>query len=342
MKKFNLGLKFATYGMAFALLLTLSKCGSDDDPAPDAVVGFDYDATTDIIGQAPLNVQFSNSSTNAVAYAWDFGDGTTSTEEAPAHTYTAGGVYTVTLVAKNADSVAFTDETDLELASPLVGTWQLDSLAENTVDSLKTKVVGAFEIGVSLADAPCPRLADTQVDWTGWDGLAWTNEWGADDKFHGLFRFWTGIFSGNYFGRKDLFENEFTFGIDGSYKVDNKGELRFPDFMPTGVDVDALETDDWTFGGVDLNAYKSNDTHKYTLAASADFPKQAELTLLGKGAYFGFYINGVFGTGTDKEPQDKYVFTISKVTEDQLIVFGHSPTVCASDVMVMKFKKVVQ
>jgi RHS repeat-associated protein/uncharacterized repeat protein (TIGR01451 family) len=49
-------------------------------------------------GLAPLSVVFTNTTTGAVsAYTWDFGEGVTSTLESPAHTYTAPGVYTVTL-----------------------------------------------------------------------------------------------------------------------------------------------------------------------------------------------------------------------------------------------------
>lgn len=48
---------------------------------------------------APLTVQFDNSSTNAVSYLWDFGDGTTSNLSTPQHTYTVVGTYSVTLIA---------------------------------------------------------------------------------------------------------------------------------------------------------------------------------------------------------------------------------------------------
>ncbi len=51
-------------------------------------------------GCYPVDVNFTNLSTNAVSYVWDFGDGSTSTETDPSHTYGDPGVYTVTLVAE--------------------------------------------------------------------------------------------------------------------------------------------------------------------------------------------------------------------------------------------------
>jgi bacillolysin len=44
-------------------------------------------------------VQFTNQSTSALSYMWDFGDGNTSTLENPTHTYASVGSYTVTLMA---------------------------------------------------------------------------------------------------------------------------------------------------------------------------------------------------------------------------------------------------
>ena len=47
-------------------------------------------------------ITFTNLSINAEAYLWDFGDGTSSTDIHPIHTYTESGEYTVTLQAENA------------------------------------------------------------------------------------------------------------------------------------------------------------------------------------------------------------------------------------------------
>lgn len=50
-------------------------------------------------GVAPLWVNFANQSSNATDYSWDFGDGTTSAEDNPSHSFNAPGLYTVTLTA---------------------------------------------------------------------------------------------------------------------------------------------------------------------------------------------------------------------------------------------------
>lgn len=47
----------------------------------------------------PYTVNFTNTSLHADDYLWDFGDGTTSTDVNPVHTYADSGTYSVTLVA---------------------------------------------------------------------------------------------------------------------------------------------------------------------------------------------------------------------------------------------------
>jgi gliding motility-associated-like protein len=46
---------------------------------------------------APFTVQFTDLSPGAVSWSWNFGDGSTSTEQNPSHTYTSVGSYNVTL-----------------------------------------------------------------------------------------------------------------------------------------------------------------------------------------------------------------------------------------------------
>ena len=58
------------------------------------VAGYTYAVTTN-------TVNFTNSSTNALTYSWNFGDGGTSTTVSPSHTYASTGTYTVQLTAYN-------------------------------------------------------------------------------------------------------------------------------------------------------------------------------------------------------------------------------------------------
>ncbi|GAB3643723.1 hypothetical protein GCM10027423_43600 [Spirosoma arcticum] len=48
---------------------------------------------------APCAVTLTNQSQNATSYQWDFGDGQTSTEHNPQHTYTQGKIYAIKLIA---------------------------------------------------------------------------------------------------------------------------------------------------------------------------------------------------------------------------------------------------
>ena len=50
-------------------------------------------------GCSPVNISFSNLSTDAVSYLWDFGDGTTSSNVNPTHIYNIPGYYDVKLIA---------------------------------------------------------------------------------------------------------------------------------------------------------------------------------------------------------------------------------------------------
>lgn len=56
-----------------------------------------FGADTTISCQAPLTVNFNNTTPGGVQYLWEFGDGTTSTQENPSHVFTNNNSYTVTL-----------------------------------------------------------------------------------------------------------------------------------------------------------------------------------------------------------------------------------------------------
>ncbi len=64
-------------------------------------------------------VHFSNNSAGSSFYKWDFGDGTTSIDANPTHTFSAEGVYTITLIANPGWPCADTASISYEVKDPL-------------------------------------------------------------------------------------------------------------------------------------------------------------------------------------------------------------------------------
>ncbi|MEA4839776.1 MAG: PKD domain-containing protein [Bacteroidales bacterium] len=85
-------------------------CSKSDVEAPTSL--FDYSSDG-------LIVTFTNMSKNATSYVWDFGDGKTSTEANPVHTYTTYGEFDVTLTATNEGGSKSVTET-ISMAKPLI------------------------------------------------------------------------------------------------------------------------------------------------------------------------------------------------------------------------------
>lgn len=66
-----------------------------------------------------MTIDFTNASVNADSYSWDFGDGSTSMDMDPSHTYALDSTYTVTLTASNVDGGTDMVSHDVTIAAPL-------------------------------------------------------------------------------------------------------------------------------------------------------------------------------------------------------------------------------
>ncbi len=112
-------------GAPYAAFLAQASVNAPPPPPPIRA-GFDIVSSgtgPDDTGCAPFTVQFVNTSVSAADYIWDFGDGSpVSYVPSPVHTYTAPGVYTVTLIASSticghqqdtAEAIVTVYETDL-------------------------------------------------------------------------------------------------------------------------------------------------------------------------------------------------------------------------------------
>jgi FOG: PKD repeat len=86
-----------------------TKLYAFQDLAP--VASFTVDNTT---GTGSLTAHFTDTSTNnPTSWSWDFGDGTTSADKNPTHTYSTPGTYTVKLTATNSGGSSSTTQTNL-------------------------------------------------------------------------------------------------------------------------------------------------------------------------------------------------------------------------------------
>ncbi|MCP9236976.1 PKD domain-containing protein [Lewinella sp. JB7] len=95
--------------------LELPGVGELPDLTPPAA---DFAATPS--ESAYREISFSNRSVSATDFVWDFGDGNTSTEANPTHTYAADGDYTVSLTAT--DKLNATDQTTqvISIVEPVI------------------------------------------------------------------------------------------------------------------------------------------------------------------------------------------------------------------------------
>jgi PKD repeat protein len=92
---------YNTAGTFDAQLTVTNASGTDTEivsnlitVAPLAVAGFNVDVDM-------LSVDFLNTSTDAISFDWDFGNGQTSTDQNPSITYAAAGSFDVTLTVTN-------------------------------------------------------------------------------------------------------------------------------------------------------------------------------------------------------------------------------------------------
>jgi subtilisin family serine protease len=128
------------------LLYSLFSSGGGGGTAPTAQ--FSGSPTT---GQAPLAVQFTDSSTGSpTTWSWDFGDGSTANTQSPSHTFSSPGVYTVSLTATNASG------SDIEAKSSYI--------------TVTAPPAGAITLSVRAYKVKGVRNADLT-----WDGATSTN-----------------------------------------------------------------------------------------------------------------------------------------------------------------------
>jgi PKD repeat protein len=175
------------------LLMAIIVVSCEDDEAtveaPTARFNYTVDADNGLL------VNFTNASLNADTYSWDFGDGESTTETSPSHTYAADGTYDVTLTATNSGgSNSVTKQ--LELTSVL-------TLADLNDTWKVAPEAGALAVGPTQGDGSWWSLSEADVTTRAcfiddkytlnadgsfsieMDGETWLEPWQADAEICG-------------------------------------------------------------------------------------------------------------------------------------------------------------
>jgi PKD repeat protein len=150
--------------LAFILSLLFFSCSENDDGVE--FVDFEARFISDIEDRT---VSFTNLSTNATSYHWDFGDDTESNLENPVKTYNQDGVYNVTLTAtdENGNTDTFQDDLQIELILIINGDFENGSLGwiQGVDDNNPAPVVteggnSYFEVNITTPDPNQPFLVN--------------------------------------------------------------------------------------------------------------------------------------------------------------------------------------
>jgi gliding motility-associated-like protein len=134
---------------------------------PQASFTFDPHA-----GTPPLNVNFTNTSTNASSYTWDFGDGNKSNVTNPSDTYSKEGEYTITLTAKiaSSDSVCKTSATGTVIAFQLVKANVFTPNGDGVNDIFEIKSIGITSIDGEIYNRWGTKVYEWHKQDEGWNG----------------------------------------------------------------------------------------------------------------------------------------------------------------------------
>lgn len=284
---------FLLASMVLATLLIVS-CGEDgggDTPEPEPTpvfAGFEFSIENDSV------VTFTNKSTGAESYEWDFGDGATSTDENPIHTYTIGALeatFSVSLTAMGEGDVEDTESQDVDLVRSLDKNSDIYKLTEGATKTWKL--------------APMANAVN----------------FGPKDNENTI---WWGNNEDHLTQRSCLFDNTYTFSFESSEMVRDINDMLWKEYKVFSNDPEAgfgegclAETeeavtrldhnvDSWKDGTFDFAISNGDSTKILTISGSP-------------GGYIGHYTGG---TGVSYAAAEQYVYSIESITSDTLKLQG--------------------
>lgn len=116
---------YRLFGIIILILGITISCADDRFVIPEAGSLADETLPEAAFSYAPKEtnykqIDFSNASISSTDFEWNFGDGNTSTDKDPSHTYAADGEYTVTLTSSDKLGATNTTSQTITLVEPIV------------------------------------------------------------------------------------------------------------------------------------------------------------------------------------------------------------------------------
>ncbi|MCB0525426.1 MAG: PKD domain-containing protein [Saprospiraceae bacterium] len=149
-------------------IVDFQLCDDSFPPPPDCFIYFEI-VPVDTLTLQFIPVYFSSLDSNAtgVSYLWDFGDGTSSTEESPTHTFAQNGFYLITLTVTGSDgcvaTATFPLETGFSGFPECMGYILYDQISTTT-----------FEFDAEIYDTDGNLIQANSYDWDFGDGQSST------------------------------------------------------------------------------------------------------------------------------------------------------------------------
>jgi len=223
--------------------MALQSC-RPEEVFEDPIATFQFQVSPDNWRQ----VVFTNFSSNATSFHWDFGDGNTSTLENPTHIFARADTFTVKLTVTNQVGVTATHSRDVNVRDPFAA---LTLLAGET-----SRTWRLHRVGTSMGVGPNPTQA----------------------------RYWWSLSNNGM--RPCVYFHEFTFRRNGQFVFDDKGSFWgeqdvFAGTPRAGVCFSAIPANMINSAGADVRAWLSG-THQFTYDPVAN-----RITLTGLGAWMG-------------------------------------------------------
>ncbi len=231
-----------------------------DNPADEPALPGNKPAASFTMALSGLTATFTNTTTGATSYMWDFGDGQTSSEMSPVHTYAVGGPYSVKLTATNSNGESIATQTAFITADVLT-----DALLQGGAWKVRAEELSIF-VGPGLGSSA----------WWALPKAFMTSGTGTDD--------WTCIT-----------DDEFKFMAGGVFSYDTKGSARNDGYFggTNGCIDDAAIA-----ASGNGAAFGSCATHTYVFTpAGKGVRARAKITLTnapGFAAFIGF-MKGYYG-----------------------------------------------